>query len=610
MLQLVKAMPPINKDHLNIVPDKPGVYLFKNDQGKVIYVGKSAILSHRVRSYFNSGTSLSIKNRRLVTKIHDFDFITTESEQEALILEANLIKKYHPEYNVSLRDDKGFPYLKIDLNNTFPTIRVTRRFQNDGSKYFGPFASAGSVRKTLKLIQNIFFFRPCTKSITGKETKPCLNYHIHRCLGPCIGAVSKAEYDQVIKQVILFLEGKQEAVVKELKKKMLQASHLQQYEKAALIRDQINAINDVMEGQKISLSVKGEQDVIAFATADDLAYVEIFFIRNNKLTGHDNLLLYGVTDEEPASIITSFIKQYYSSALYIPPVIMLQHPVEEPEIVGQWLKRLRKSPVKLFVPNRGTKKQLLDIVSENARQGLDLYLSKKSISIDYSIVQEELKELLNIPAKPVRIEGYDISNIHGTHAVGSMVVFENGIPKPSHYRRFKITSIAGIDDYSMMKEVLKRRFHNFIDKEGTWAFRPDLLLIDGGKGHLNCAIEVIDHLKLDSIAVASIAKEHEDIFIPGKASPVAFPDNSESHRFLQRVRNESHRFALRYHQKIRSKKSTRSALDDIPGIGPKRRKVLLHEFGTITGIKEATREQLMSVSGITSHLADLLKESL
>jgi excinuclease ABC subunit C len=603
-------MPPINKDHLNIVPDRPGVYLFKNDQGKIIYVGKSAILSHRVRSYFSSGSGLSIKNRRLVTKIHDFEFITTESEQEALILEANLIKKYHPAYNVSLRDDKGFPYLKIDLNSAFPTIRVTRRFQNDGSKYFGPFASAGSVRKTLKLIQKIFLFRPCTIAITGKETKPCLNYHIHRCLGPCIGAVSKTEYDQLIRQVILFLEGKQDTVAKELKKKMLQASHLQQYEKAALIRDQLNAINDVMEGQKISLSVKGEQDVIAFATADDLAYVEIFFIRNNKLTGHDNLLLNGVTDEEPSSIVTSFIKQYYSSALYVPPVIVLQHSVEEPGIIGQWLKDLRKSPVKLLVPNRGIKKQLLDIVSENARQGLDLYLSKKSIAVDYSVIQEELKELLNVPTKPVRIEGYDISNIRGTHAVGSMVVFENGIPKPSHYRRFKITSIAGIDDYSMMKEVLKRRFRNFTDKEGTWSIRPDLLLIDGGKGHLNSAMEVIDNLKLDSIAVASIAKEHEDIFIPGKSLPVAFPDNSESHRLLQRVRNESHRFALRYHQKIRSKKSTRSVLDDIPGIGPKRRKILLQEFGSITGIKEATREQLMSVNGITAHLADLLKESL
>ena len=610
MLQLVVAMPPINKDHLNIVPDRPGVYLFKNDQGKVIYVGKSAVLSHRVRSYFSSGNGLSIKNRQLVNKIHDFEFITTESEQEALILEANLIKKYHPAYNVSLKDDKGFPYLKIDLDSTFPTIRVTRRFQNDGSKYFGPFASAGSVRKTLKLIQKIFPFRPCTKTITGKETKPCLNYHIHRCLGPCIGAVNKTEYDQVIKQVMLFLEGKQETIVRELKKKMLQASQQQQYEKAALIRDQINAINDVMEGQKISLSVKGEQDVIAFATANDLAYVEIFFIRNNKLTGHDNLLLNGVTDEEPASIMTSFIKQYYSSALYVPPLIVLQYPVDEPEIIVQWLKDLRKSPVKLLVPHRGTKKQLLDIVSENARQGLDLYLSKKSVTVDYSIVQEELKELLHIPSKPVRIEGYDISNIRGTYAVGSMVVFENGMPKPSYYRRFKINSIAGIDDYAMMKEILKRRFRNFNDKEGTWAVKPDLLLIDGGKGHLNSALEVINQLNLDSIAVASIAKEHEDIFIPGNAIPVAFPDNSGAHRLLQHVRNESHRFALRYHQKIRSKKSTRSVLDDIPGIGPKRRKMLLQEFSSITNIKEATREQLMSVNGITAHLADLLKESL
>jgi excinuclease ABC subunit C len=600
----------INKQQLQLVPEKPGVYLFKDDEGKIIYVGKSSNLSNRISSYFSSSNKLSIKTQRLVSKLHDFEFITTESEQEALILECNLIKKHRPVYNISLKDDKSFPYLKIDINHDYPAIRISRRYQNDGSKYFGPFASAGSVRKTLKLIQKIFMFRPCHKTITGNEIRPCLNYHIHRCLGPCTGSISKSEYSAIIKQVILFLEGKQELVVRELRRKMLKASQQLQYEKAALIRDQINAIDDVIQGQKIALTVKGEQDVIAFSTSNDLAYVEIFFIRNNKLTGHDNFLLNGITDEEPQTIMNSFIKQYYSSALSIPPVIVLQHPVSESDIITEWLRDLRKSPVHLQVPRRGVKKQLVDIVTENARQGLELYLNKQSLGVDYQQVQSELRERLQLLSNPYRIEGYDISNIRGNHAVGSMVVFENGLPKTSHYRRFKIATIKGIDDYAMMKEILRRRFRNYVRKESKWSAAPDLLLIDGGRGHLHSAMEVLDSLNLNEISIVSIAKEHEDIFIPGKPGPVLFPQNSEAYHLLQRIRNESHRFALRYHQNIRSRKSITSALDDIPGIGPKRKKLLLNTFGSVKGIKEATRDQLMSVKGINGHLADLLKETL
>lgn len=600
----------INKQQLKLVPEKPGVYLFKDSEGTIIYVGKSSNLSNRIGSYFGSSKQLSIKTQRLVARLQDFEFITTESEQEALILECNLIKKYRPQYNISLKDDKSFPYLKIDINHEYPSIHVSRRIQNDGSRYFGPFASAGSVRKTLKLLQKIFIFRHCNRIITGKETRPCLNYHIHRCLGPCIGAISKSEYNEIIKQVILFLEGKQEIIIRELQRKMLKASQLLQYEKAALIRDQINAINDVLQGQKIALSVKGEQDVIAFTTSNDLAYVEIFIIRNNKLTGHDNFLMNGITDEEPQAIMTSFVKQYYSSALSIPPLIVLQYPVNEPDIIKEWLRNQRKAIVHLNVASRGVKKQLVDIVSQNARQGLELYLDKQATVIDYKRVQEELQDRLQMPLKPCRIEGYDISNIRGNHAVGSMVVFENGLPQTNLYRRFKIGSIEGIDDYAMMKEILRRRFRDYESKGNQLGKAPDLLLIDGGKGHLNSAVEVLDSLKLDRISIASIAKEHEDIFIQGKSTPVFFPTDSQAHRLLRQVRNESHRFALRYHQNIRSRKSIKSVLDDIPGIGPKRKKLLLTTFGSVKGIKEATREQLMALKGITGHIVELLKETL
>lgn len=598
------------ESQLKSLPSKCGIYIFKDTHGKVLYVGKAANLCHRVRSYFSPSTKLSPKSQKLAATISNIEFIITDSEQEALILECNLIKRYHPLYNIRLKDDKTFPYLKIDLHNDWPGVYFTRRLKKDDSKYFGPFANAGSVRRTIKLIKKIFPFRSCNKAITGTDTRPCLNYHINRCLGPCIGAVSKKDYDEVIQQVILFLEGKQELVIRELKEKMAKASHQLQFEKAALLRDQIKAIESVMEGQRIAITVRGDMDVIGLAQTSALAYVEIFFIRNNKLIGRDSILVDGIQDEEPMHIITNFVKQYYTSASSIPPRILLQYPLDEPTIISDWLKSLRGSSVKLLVPHRGAKKQLVDIVAENAKEGLELYQIKQPSIIEYAAILNDLKELLNLPTVPMRIEGYDISNIRGNLSVGSMVVFDKGMPKPAHYRRFKIKTVPYIDDYSMIQEVLRRRFNKYLDKEDKWAIVPDLVLIDGGKGHLNAAIEVLKELKMLSIPVASIAKENEEIFIPAKSTPVDMPQTSAALHLLQRVRDESHRFALSYHQKLRSKKSVLSAIDDIPGIGPKRKKALLKKFGSVPGIKEASIGDLITVVGITQKLAEVIKEYL
>jgi len=595
---------------LKALPARPGVYLFKDNEGKVIYVGKAASLRHRVRSYFSPSTNLSPKLQRLVAKISDFETIVTDSEQEALILECNLIKKYRPRYNVSLKDDKTFPYLKIDLDNDWPGVRITRHFHKDNGRYFGPFASAGSVRKTLRLIRKIFPFRSCNKVITGTDSRPCLEYHIHRCLGPCLGAVSKEDYDEVIRQVILFLEGKQELVLRELKHKMKKASQQLQFEKAALLRDQIQAIERVIEGQRIAITVKGEQDVIALAQTKDVAYVEIFFIRNSKLIGRDYLLVDGIRDEEPSQIMGSFVKQYYASASSIPPVILLQYPVGEPAVITKWLQYQRAAPVKLHVPRQGAKKQLLDIVARNARQGLKLYQIKQSAIAEPTTVLEELKERLCLPKVPVRIEGYDISDIRGSLAVGSMVVFDKGIPRPVNYRRFKIKTVGSIDDYAMIQEVLRRRFRRFTAAEDRWSIVPDLVLIDGGKGHLNAALEVMRQLELDSIPTTSLAKEREEVFIPGKSEPVDIPQTSAALHLLQRVRDEAHRFALGYHQRLRHKKGIASVLDSIPGIGPKRKKTLIKKFGSVHGIKEASIDELAAVEGITRKLAEKVKEYL
>jgi excinuclease ABC subunit C len=600
----------VKSEQLRVLPAKPGVYLFKDKESKVIYVGKAANLNSRVRSYFGAPAKLSSKIQRLVSKIQDFEFVVTNSEQEALIMECNMIKKYTPRYNVRLKDNKTFPYLKIDINEDWPGVYITRRVQKDGARYFGPFASAGSVRKTLRLIKKIFPFRSCSKRIEGKDKRPCLDYYIRRCLGPCIGAVGKQEYHDVINQVILFLQGKQELILRELNTKMKAAAQQLQFERAALLRDQINAIGKVIEGQRIAITLQGEKDIIGLAQNETQAYVELFSIRNNKLISQDHFIVEGIQGESPGQIMTSFVKQYYASASYIPPLILLQHPVDEPVVLSEWLEQQRGSRVELQVPQRGAKKKLVDTAAENAAQGLKLAQAKEMKVEVISSGLQELKNRLRLPKMPRRIECYDVSNIQGALAVGSMVVLEKGWPKPAHYRRFRIKTVAGADDYAMIQETLRRRFKRSLTGEGTWAIIPDLVLIDGGRGQLNAALEVRQELGLDSIPMVSLAKENEEVFIPGDSQPVYIAKDSPALHILQRARDEAHRFAISYHRKLRHKEAITSALDNIPGIGPRRKKALLKKFGSIEAIKEASLEELSQTKGITLALAQKVKEYL
>ncbi len=599
-------------EQLNRLPNSPGVYLLKDAEGNILYVGKAANLQHRVRSYFSAGQKLSPKMKRMVARVAEVDFFVTTSEQEALILELNLIKRHHPYYNVRLKDDKTFPYLKIETGEEWPRVYVTRRLEQDGGRYFGPFTNAKSVRQTLKVIKTIFPFRICTKPITGTDTRACLEYHLGRCVAPCIGAVSREEYAQIIKQVILFLEGKQERVVHELERKMNQAAEALDFEKAAFFRDQIQAIHKVIEGQRIATKVRGEQDVIAFAQDRDLAYVQVFFIRNDKLTGRESFVLQGTRHEEPQQIMTSFIKQFYASSPAIPPLILLQHPVEDMAVIKEWLRGKRGGRVELQVPQRGNKKELIDIVAENARQGLE-QLKIKQLATPKAVeaALAEIERELGLSHPPRRMEAYDVSNIQGKAAVGSMVVFDNGRPKPAHYRRFRIKTVAGINDYAMLQEVLQRRFKHLTETTAadSWAVVPDLVLIDGGRGQLNAALAALREIG-SNVPIASLAKENEAIFIPQKAKPVILPPSSPGLKLLQRLRDEAHRFAVSYHTKLRKRATFTSALDTIPGIGPKRKRALLKQFGSIRAIREASAAELAATTGISPSQAKRIKEHL
>ncbi len=602
------------EEQLKRLPHSPGVYLMRDASGAILYVGKAASLHHRVRSYFQSTHKLTPKLQKMVSRVADIDFFVASSEQEALIMEMNFIKQYHPRYNVSLKDDKTFPYLKIAANEEWPRVYVTRRFEQDGGRYFGPFANSKSVKQTLRFLQNIFPFRICSKTITGKAPRPCLEYHLGRCLAPCTGAVSRQEYAQVIKEVILFLEGKQEKVARDLKARMNRAAKATDYEKAALLRDQIQAIQDVIEGEKIAAVIRGEQDVIAFVHDGDQAYVQVLFIRGNKLTGRESFLLQGTRQEEPRQIMTSFIKQYYSSCPQIPPLLLLQYPVEDRPIIKEWLKGRRGAGVEIQVPRRGIKKQLIDVAAENARQGLEQLKIKEitaSTSLDDALA--EIERELKLKSPPLRMEAYDISNIQGSSAVGSMVVFEKGKPRPAHYRRFKIKTVAAANDCAMLQEVLQRRFKHSsrggTSTADTWAILPDLVLIDGGKGQLNTALSVIQETGRE-IPVASLAKENEEIFIPRRKEPVVLPKSSPGLQLLQRLRDEAHRFAISYFTTVHRRKTFTSALDGIPGIGPRRKSALLRQFGSVQRIREATVEELVAATGMTQEQAKKIKEYL
>jgi len=613
---------------LATLPDSPGVYLLRDGRGGLLYVGKAARLKDRVRSYFGAPAGLSPKTRTLVSHVEDLECIVTDSVSEALILENTLIKKHQPRYNVRLKDDKTYPYLKINVNEPWPQVFITRRLARDGARYFGPFTDSGSVRQSMALVKKLFPYRSCTKPITGKDSRPCLDFHIHRCLGPCIGAATPEEYRSVIDQVILFLEGKQEQVARDLRRRMAQAADALQFERAAYLRDQIRAVERVLERQKVISQVKRDEDVLAYAQEGNQCCVQVFLVRGGKLFGREHFVLEGAQDETPAAVMTSFIQQYYADVPNVPPALLLQYGVNDEADLAAWLQERRGGRVTLSVPQRGEKRRLVEMVAENARLTLQQLHARWLADLGKTAAAlTELQDQLDLAQIPLRMECYDISNISGTSAVGSMVVFEEGRPKNAEYRRFRIKGVVGTDDYRMMQEVLRRRFKRAAaeaapavpdgeepaeddgdDSSGRrtppkWAL-PDLVIIDGGRGHLNAVTEVMHELGVHHIPVCSLAKQQEEVFLPHVAESVLLPKASQGLYLLQRIRDEAHRFAITYHRQVRSKDGVGSALDEVPGIGPRRRKALLQRFGSVRALKDAPVDDIAAVPGMTRTLAE------
>ncbi|MSQ07117.1 MAG: excinuclease ABC subunit UvrC [Dehalococcoidia bacterium] len=622
-------MPPASFLHrLRVTPEKPGVYLMKDEQGEVLYVGKALVLRDRLRSYFGSPAGLAPKIQRLVERIADFEFIVTDTEAEALILENTLIKRYRPHYNARLKDGKTYPYLKIDLSEEFPRVYITRQAVNDGARYFGPFASSGSVRQTMDLVKKLFPYRSCTKTITGNDARPCLEYFIHRCVAPCSGYATREEYDRVIQQVILFMEGNTEAVTQELQQRMAAASEGLEFERAAVLRDQIHSIDQVAEEQRsiVDSNPVPDLDAVALAQGTNETWVEVFFIRYRKLIGRDHFFMEGAQDDAPGVVLAQFIKQFYQTASVIPPRILVQHPLDDAGLISEWLRQRRGGAVKLLSPQRGHFKKLMDVVAENATHGLAQHRVKWLHNDDViGAAMTELQEELSLPRRPQRMECYDISHVQGTNVVGSMVVFQDGRPKPAHYRRFKIKTVEGVDDYASIREMLRRRFKRLSDPRAaeqdesaelavkppdSWGILPDLVLIDGGKGHLSAAQEVFLHLGLQQIPLAALAKENEWLFVPHAPEPIVLPRQSQALYLVQRIRDEAHRFAITYHRNLRSKSSLHSSLDLVTGIGPKRKRMLLRRFGSVQGIKAAAVDDIAAVPGMTRTLALRLKQTL
>jgi excinuclease ABC subunit C len=612
---------------LKNLPAKPGVYLHKNAQGKVIYVGKAVNLRNRVRSYFHkSAQTSSPKTHRLVAEINNIDFIVADSELEALLLENTLIKKYQPRYNVRLKDDKRYPYIKVHWQDPFPRVTTTRRLQNDGARYYGPYTAAWAAYQTLDLVRKIFPYLTCTRTIDGKDERACLYYHIGRCAAPCIGVVNQAEYRQIIDNLCDFLSGNIEPVVVDLHRQMAEAAEGLDFERAAQLRDQIKAIDQVVEKQKVVNTETLDEDVVAFARADGDACVQVFFIRGGKLMGRDYFVLEGAAEEADAEIMTSFLKQFYDQSTNVPPQILLPQDVDELMIIRDWLQSKRGDKVTLKVPRRGKQKKLLEMATENAVETLNHL--RAQWAADESKQTEALAELqqtLDLSEPPLRIECYDISTLQGTNTVGSMVVFAKGVPRKSDYRRFKIKAVLGQDDYASLQEVLRRRFKRMTDEgysepakvgkgdtkdENAWALIPNLVIIDGGKGQLNAALEVLDEFELrDAIPIVGLAKREEEIFLPDQSEPVILPRKSQGLFLVQRIRDEAHRFGVTYHRKLRGKGAVRSSLDDVEGIGPKRRRALLQKFGSVKAIRQASVEELAAVPGMTRRAAQVLKDT-
>jgi excinuclease ABC subunit C len=623
---------------LNSLPHKPGIYLMKDAEGKILYVGKAISLYNRVRSYFQESSDLGPKNRSMVAKVDDIEFLVVKNEVEALVLESNYIKQYRPKYNVLLRDDKNYPYIKVSLTEDFPRVYRVRSFQRDGNRYFGPYTNSGAVDSTLDLLNKLFAFRTCRYDASNwappinaeppagwKQrllARPCTQFYIHRCIAPCVGYATREEYDAVIQQVILFLEGKHEEVVDNLRKKMDEAADNLNFEEAARIRDRIRAVERILERQRI-IHTEGQedQDVIALASEEDETSAQVFFFRGGKLIGREFFILQGTRDSSPGEVMSSFLQQFYESSPHIPAEVIVEVEPDDRAIIQNWLKEKRGGVVTLIVPKRGEKLRLVEMVKQNAQEVLEQQRIKwLTDSQKTQMALEELQDVLNLAAPPMRIECYDISNTQGTNSVGAMVVFEAGRPRPNEYRRFKIKTVEGPNDFASIQEMLRRRFRRQAQQneergeeieqevplEHDWAM-PDLIIIDGGKGQLSAAMEVLQELHID-VPTTGLAKENEELFIPGSPDPIILPRTSQGLYMVQRIRDEAHRFGITYHRKLRSDRTFKSVLDEIPGIGPKRKQALMKHFGSVRAISDASVDDLATLNGMTREAAEKVKE--
>jgi excinuclease ABC subunit C len=645
------------------LPDRPGVYLMKDGRGQVVYVGKAQSLRHRVRSYWQkqsarTGPGDVHRIREVIDRVADVDYTLTDSVGEALLLEGNLVKRFQPQFNVRLKDDKSYPYIKVTLGDDFPRIERTRKLPNDGSRYFGPYASASSVDEAMNLVRRLFPFRTCTIDIKDGVRalqRPCLLYHIKRCQGPCIEAVTKEEYRADIEQVELFLDGRQESLVKALREDMRRASDRQDYEQAAIDRDKVRAIERTMESQKMAAFARTDLDLLGLARRDNQAAVQLFVIRGGKALGRDVFLLETPRGTTDAEVVSGFLLQYYGRASSVPREIAIPFELPDapdlepflaerrsaggatapgdgptmrienlamprPDAVRVSRKRARAAgaatPVRLVVPQRGERRQLMQLATRNAEEMLAREQARWLADQGKTLAAlEQLSDALELAGPPMRIECYDISNFQGRESVGSMVVFEDGRPRSGEYRRFRIRTVSGPNDFASHQEVLRRRFRRAragdegSEEERRWKM-PDLVIVDGGKGQVSAAKEVFDELGLHDMPLAGLAKEREELFLPDRTDPVLLPATSSALYLVQRIRDEAHRFAITYHRDLRAKSSVRSAFDDMPGVGPKRRQALLRVFGSAKRVREAPVEQIAAVPGISRALAERIKASL
>lgn len=608
------------KAQLKILPDKPGVYLMKNSLGEIIYVGKAKVLKNRVRQYFQNSKNHSEKVKAMVKNIAEFEYIVTDSEMEALILECNLIKKHSPKYNISLKDDKFYPFIKITTNEDFPRVFITRNFAKDGNKYFGPYPNAGAVHETIKLIRKIFPIRTCKKLIfeNGKHTRPCLNYHIKKCNAPCEGHISKDEYKRMIDEIVDVLSGRDKSLINKLKNDMQEASMNLEFEKAASFRDKILAIESIAEKQKVFKSQDNDEDFINIYKDEKDCAVQVFFLRDGKVTGRENFILENSAYEDDSVIISQFIVSFYGGTPKVPKNIYIPLSNDDDnDALEEFLTIKRGSKVFVKVPIKGEKKEMLELVKSNAKVTLDQF--KDKILRDKEINRlclEEIQELLELDSMPIRIEAYDISNIQGVDSVGSMIVFEDGKAKNSDYRRFRIKTVKNANDYDSMREILERRFSHGLKEikeiqerqikfsSGKFSNFPDLIMMDGGKGQVNVALEVLQKLGIN-IPVCGLVKDdhHATRGIIYNNKELIINRTSNLMQMIRRVQDEVHRFAITYHRSLRDKKTLHSILDDIPNIGQKRRMALLMKFGSIDNIKKATVEELLETESIDNKAA-------